>query len=370
MDKILFIDRDGVLLTEPQDEQVDSIDKVVFPTGMLTSLATIANKLDYKLVMVTNQDGLGTSSYPESDFWPYQELLLRTLSSVGVVFDEILIDRSFARDNSPYRKPNTGLLTKYLTGKYDLEASYVIGDRWSDMQLAANIGCQGLWLHPRQVDKPSTWRSAIAGTYTSWESVLSYLMSTDRKQKAIRSTSETAIEASINLDGSGLSDISTGLPFFDHMLTQIARHGGLDLYIQCKGDLSVDEHHTIEDVAITLGQLCIKAVGPKAGMQRYGFALPMDDCTAQCLLDFGGRPWLEWQAEFAREKVGDMPTEMFSHFFKSFADNAKCNLAIKATGSNEHHKIESIFKAFAKALKMSITRTANDYSIPSTKGIL
>ena len=370
MDKVLFIDRDGILLTEPQDEQVDSLEKVVFPNGMLTAMATIASKLDYKLVMVTNQDGLGTDSYPEEDFWPYHELLLRTLRSVGVTFDEVLIDRSFAKENSPYRKPNTGLLTKYLAGSYDLEQSYVIGDRWSDMQLAANLGCKGLWLHPRKVDKPGTWREAVVGTYDTWSSLLTDLMTADRKQKAVRSTSETSIEAAINLDGTGLSDIDTGLPFFDHMLTQIAKHGGVDLYINCKGDLAVDEHHTIEDVAITLGQLCRKAVGSKAGMQRYGFALPMDDCTAQCLLDFGGRPWLLWEAEFLREKVGDMPTEMFYHFFKSFADNAQCNIAIKATGDNEHHKIESIFKVFAKALRASVSRTANDYSIPSTKGIL
>jgi len=370
MDKVLFIDRDGILLTEPADEQVDQLDKVIFPKGMLTAMATIASKLSYRLVMVTNQDGLGTDSYPESDFWPYHELLLRTLASVGVVFDEVLIDRSFAADNSPYRKPNTGMLTKYLEGKYDLANSFVIGDRWSDMQLAANMECKGLWLHPRETEREGTWKSAIAGTFSSWDQLLTYLMQVDRKAICHRSTSETSIRAALNLDGEGMSSISTGLPFFDHMLTQIAKHGGVDLFIESKGDLEVDEHHTIEDVGLTLGSLFQKALGSKAGISRYGFALPMDDCTAHCLLDFGGRSWLQWEATFEREKVGELPTEMFSHFFKSFADAAQCNLAITAKGDNEHHKIESIFKAFARAIKAAVSRTSNDYSIPSTKGVL
>lgn len=370
MDKILFIDRDGVLLHEPADEQIDSLAKVKFPKGMLTAMSTIASTLDYKLVMVTNQDGLGTDSYPESDFWPYQELLLQTLTSVGVEFAEICIDRSFAKDNSPYRKPQTGMLTKYLSGKYDLPNSYVIGDRWSDMQLAANLGCKGIWITAAKLNYDSPDSNAVALKTDNWNAILDHLLKADRKTKNIRSTSETKIEASINLDGTGLSEINTGIAFFDHMLTQIAKHASLDLFLTCQGDLEVDEHHTIEDVAITLGELFSKALAKKAGIKRYGYALPMDDCTAQVLLDFGGRPWLEWSAEFQRESVGKMPTEMFYHFFKSFADHAKCNLNIQATGDNEHHKIEAIFKAFAKSIGMAKTRSATDISVPSTKGSL
>jgi len=335
MKKVLFIDRDGVLMHEPANEQVDAIEKVVFPNGMFSRLAEIASKLDYELVMVTNQDGLGTESYPETDFWPYHELLLRSLRGEDVVFSEILIDRSFVADNSPYRKPNTGLLTKYLEGDYDLANSFVIGDRWSDMQLAANLGSQGIWIHPRETDKEGEWRNAIAFKARSWAEVHKYLFTIDRKARALRSTSETATDARINLDGAGTAEISTGLHFLDHMLDQIAKHGSF---------------------------------GKKAGITRYGYALPMDDCEAQVLLDFGGRPWIEWDVDFKREKIGDVPTEMFYHFFKSFSDHTLCNLNIKASGTNEHHKIEAIFKAFARAIKMAKARDTNDTSIPSTKG--
>jgi len=370
MKKVLFIDRDGILMSEPADEQVDSLDKVIFPKGMFMYLGEIARKLDFVLVMVTNQDGLGTESYPESNFWPYHELLLRSLEGEGVVFDEICIDRSFAKDNSPYRKPNTGLLTKYMQGAYDIENSYVIGDRWSDMQLASNLGCKGIWLHPRDTDKPGNWKESIVLKSNSWSDVFQFLMKADRKAKSIRNTNETKINAGLNLDGSGLAEIATGLSFFDHMLDQIARHGSLDLFISTKGDLEVDEHHTIEDTAIVLGKLFYQSLGKKAGITRYGYALPMDDCEAQVLIDFGGRPWIEWDVDFKREMIGDVPSEMWFHFFKSFSDEAKCNLNIRAKGNNEHHKIESIFKAFAKSIKLAKSRSESDFSIPSTKGSL
>lgn len=370
MKKVLFIDRDGVLISEPADEQIDALEKVQFPVGMIIYLSEIASKMDYELVMVTNQDGLGTDSYPESTFWPFQELLLHTLESVGVRFKEILIDRSFAADNSPYRKPNIGLVKKYISSEYDLANSFVIGDRWSDMQLAANLGCKGIWIHPRETDREGIWRRSIVKTASSWKAVFDFLIKVDRKSKADRSTSETKVNAALNMDGTGVSEIDTGIAFYDHMLTQIAKHGKVDLFVKCDGDLEVDEHHTIEDVAIVMGELFAEALGTKAGIKRYGYALPMDDCTAQVLIDFGGRPWLVWDAEFKREKVGEMPTEMFFHFFKSFADHAKCNLNIKATGDNEHHKIEAIFKAFAKSILMAKERSATDTSIPSTKGVL
>ena len=370
MKKVLFIDRDGILLEEPADEQVDSMDKVKFPRGMFSALSKIVQTLDYEVVMVTNQDGLGTESYPETDFWPYQELLIRSLAGEGIEFDEICIDRSFARDNSKYRKPETGLLTKYMNGKYDLENSYVIGDRWSDMQLATNLGCNGIWLYPRENNKEGAWRDSIVLRSDNWAEVCDYLFKVDRKAKSIRNTSETKINARINLDGSGIGVIKTGLSFFDHMLDQIARHGSIDLFIDVKGDLEVDEHHTIEDTAIALGEIFNKALVKKAGITRYGYAIPMDDCKAQVLLDFGGRAWLVWDVKFEREMIGDVPTEMWYHFFKSFCDHAKCNLNISADGDNEHHKIEAIFKAFAKAIKMAKSRNENDFSIPSTKGTL
>ena len=370
MKKVLFIDRDGILMEEPGDEQIDRLDKVRFLPGMFKYLGEIAQKLDYVLVMITNQDGLGTKIYPEESFWPIHELLLRSLKGEGVVFDEIFIDRSFAVDNSPYRKPNTGLLTKYMEGDFDMENSYVIGDRWSDMQLAANLNCNGIWLNKRETDKPGNWREAIVKDAKNWKEVFEFLYKKDRKTKSLRVTSETNIKGAINLDGEGIAEIETGLKFLDHMLNQISKHGSVDLFLEAKGDLDVDEHHTCEDVAIVLGQLVYETLGKKAGITRYGFALPMDDCKATVMLDFGGRSWLEWDAEFKRERVGDLPTEMFYHFFKSFAEHAKCNLNIKAEGDNEHHKIEAIFKSFAKALKMAKTRSTSDFSIPSTKGTL
>ncbi|MEM9545894.1 MAG: bifunctional histidinol-phosphatase/imidazoleglycerol-phosphate dehydratase HisB [Bacteroidota bacterium] len=370
MKKVLFIDRDGILIEEPDDEQIDDLSKVRFLPGMFTYLGEIAKKLDFHLVMITNQDGLGTASFPEENFWPYHELLLRSLRGEGIVFNEIFIDRSFAHENSPYRKPNTGLLTNYIEGDFDLENSFVIGDRWSDMQLAANLGAKGIWLNRRETERPGNWKEAIIAKPNNWKEVFNFLMTLDRKAKSHRTTSETKIKATLNLDGQGVVEVKTGLKFLDHMLEQIARHGEIDLFVEANGDLEVDEHHTCEDVAIVLGGLFKKALGKKAGIQRYGFALPMDDCRSQVLLDFGGRSWLEWEADFKRERIGDVPTELFYHFFKSFSDHANCNLNIQASGENEHHKIESIFKAFAKALKMAKTRNPFDYSIPSTKGKL
>ena len=357
-------------MREPANEQIDDLSKVEFLPGLFTYLGEIVRKLDYHLVMVTNQDGLGSNSYPESNFWPYQELLIRSLKGEGIVFDEICIDRSFASEQSPYRKPSTGSLTKYIEGDYDLENSFVIGDRWSDMQLASNLKSKGIWLNKKESDKQGNWRDVIVCEPKNWKEVFDFLITIDRKAQSIRVTSETHIDASINLDGQGISKIHTGLKFLDHMLNQLSRHGGVDLFITVDGDLEVDEHHTCEDVAIVLGQLFNEALGKKAGITRYGYALPMDDCQAQVLLDFGGRSWLEWDASFNREKIGDVPTEMFYHFFKSFAEHAKCNLIVQANGVNEHHKIEAIFKAFAKSIKMAKERHEFDYSIPSTKGSL
>lgn len=370
--KILFIDRDGILLKEPSDQQVDQVDKVEFPPQMLNALSKIAKTTKFKLVMVTNQDGLGTDSYPESDFWPIQELLLRTLKSVGVEFDEIHIDRSFPKDNSPYRKPGTAMLSKYQDGSYDLASSFVIGDRWSDMELAFNLGCKGIRYNGFDELAPEKEfvQSTLALDTDSWNEIESFLLDQNRTSTISRLTSETKIEVSVNLDGSSKAKINTGLAFFDHMLDQIARHSGIDLDINTQGDLHIDEHHTMEDTAIALGQCLREAIGVKAGINRYGFALPMDDVRAQVLLDFGGRPWIEWDVRFKREMIGDCPTEMFYHFFKSLADQAQVNLNIIAKGKNEHHKIEAIFKAFAKALKMAITRQKNDYSLPTTKGML
>lgn len=370
MKKVLFIDRDGILLVEPEDEKVDALAKVSFLPGLFTNLGHIARNLDYHLVMITNQDGLGTESFPENKFWPYHNLLMNTLRGEGIEFDDVFIDRSFVHDPSPNRKPNTGFLTKFIQGDYDMENSFVIGDRWSDMQLAINLNCRGIWLNKRVVDRPGEWRDAIALDAPSWNDVYTYLMALDRKARATRMTSETQIEAAMNLDGKGLCEIDTGLKFLDHMLEQIARHGSIDLVIKAKGDLEVDEHHTCEDVAIVLGDLLRKTLGKKAGIDRYGFVLPMDDCLARVAIDFGGRSWLEWDVRFDREYIGDVPCEMFYHFFKSLSDNARCNLNIRAEGSNEHHKIESIFKAFAKSVLRAKRRNANDFSVPSTKGSL
>jgi imidazoleglycerol-phosphate dehydratase/histidinol-phosphatase len=369
MKKILFIDRDGVIIKEPADYQIDSIEKLEFLPGIFKYLGEIASKLDYIFVMVTNQDGLGTDSFPEKDFWPVQELIIRSLQNESIVFDQVCIDRSFAHENSPYRKPGTAMLTKYMSGQYDLENSYVIGDRASDILLAQNLGSKSILLKSElhQVDLSSVNPTNIV---KSWKDIYSSLISTDRKAKVRRITSETGIEGMINLDGTGISEIDSGLPFFDHMLEQIAKHAQIDLFLNCKGDLHIDEHHTIEDSAIVLGKLFAEALGKKAGIQRYGFALPMDESQAQVLLDFGGRPWIVWDVHFTREKIGDVPTEMFYHFFKSFSDNALCNLNIKAEGNNEHHIIESVFKAFAKAILMAKNRNQAAMDIPSTKGSL
>lgn len=369
MKKILFLDRDGVLIKEPSDYQIDSIDKLEFLPGMFKYLGEIAAKLDYILVMVTNQDGLGTDSFPEKNFWPIQELIIRNLKNEGIIFDQVCIDRSFDHENSPYRKPGTAMLTKYMSSLYDLENSYVIGDRATDILLAHNLGSRSILLKSdlHSIDVTSVKPTHIA---RSWKDIYHLLVAEDRKAKVNRKTNETHITGSIHLEGSGISQINTGLAFFDHMLEQIAKHAQIDLFLTCKGDLHIDEHHTIEDTAIVLGQLFAEALGKKAGIQRYGFSLPMDDAQAHVLLDFGGRPWIVWDVVFKREKIGDVPTEMFYHFFKSFSDHALCNLNIKAEGSNEHHIIESIFKAFAKAILMAKTRNHEAMDIPSTKGSL
>ncbi len=362
MKKVLFIDRDGTLIIEPADEQVDSLEKLEFYPRVFQYLSRIANELEYELVMVTNQDGLGTDAFPEETFWPVQNKIIRAFENEGVVFDDILIDRSFPEDNAPTRKPRTGLLTHYLKGNYDLANSFVVGDRETDVQLAENMHCKAIFLS----DEPHP--KAVVST-TDWGEIYRFLKAEPRKGTATRKTSETDIRVEVNLDGTGKSCISTGLGFFDHMLEQIARHGNIDLNIEVEGDLHVDEHHTIEDTAIALGEAFSRALGKKKGIERYGFLLPMDDCLAQAAIDFGGRPWLVWNVDFKREKIGDVPTEMFYHFFKSFADNAKCNLNIEAEGENEHHKIEAVFKAFAKAVKMAVKRNGNT-GIPSTKGTL
>jgi imidazoleglycerol-phosphate dehydratase/histidinol-phosphatase len=338
------------------------LEKLTFYPGVFQQLARIVQETDYELVMVTNQDGLGTSSFPEETFWPAQNKIIEAFKNEGIEFSEILIDRSFPEENLPTRKPGTALLTHYIKGNYDLGNSFVIGDRLTDLQLAKNLGCKSIYLSNDKNEE------AILTT-TSWKDIYTFLTQQPRIANVIRNTSETKIQVNINLDGTGKSNISTGLGFFDHMLEQIARHGHIDLNIQVKGDLQIDEHHTIEDVAITLGDSFLQALGSKKAIERYGFLLPMDDCLAQVAIDFGGRPWLVWETTFKREKIGEMPTEMFMHFFKSFSDAAKCNLNIKAEGDNEHHKIESIFKAFAKAIKMAKTKN-NNYSIPSTKGSL
>lgn len=363
MKKVLFIDRDGTLVVEPPtDFQVDSLDKLEFVPGVFYNLCKVVKELDYTLVIVTNQDGLGTSSFPEEDFWPAQNKIIQAFANEGIMFHEVLIDKSFPEEGLPTRKPGTALLTNYLNGSYDLANSYVIGDRSSDVVLAKNMGAKSIYLGPAGV----TDADFVAN---NWEDIYGFLKARPRTATVSRKTNETEIAVSVNLDGSGKSSIATGLGFFNHMLEQIARHANINLRVYVKGDLEIDEHHTIEDTAIALGEAFLKALGSKKSIERYGFLLPMDDCLAQVAIDFGGRPWLVWKAKFKREKVGEMPTEMFMHFFKSFSDSAKCNLNIKAKGDNEHHKIESIFKAFAKAIKMAVQQTGS-YSIPSTKGIL
>jgi imidazoleglycerol-phosphate dehydratase/histidinol-phosphatase len=363
MKKVLFIDRDGTLVIEPPiDYQLDSLEKLEFYPGVFSALSKIARELDFELVMVTNQDGLGTASFPEETFWPAQNKIIQAFENEGVKFTSVLIDKSFPEENAPTRKPRTGLLNTYIYGNYDLPNSYVIGDRETDIELAKNLGAQGIFIG-------ENCNRTTALTTSNWADIYSFLKSKPRVATRVRKTNETDIKVELNLDGSGKSSIATGIGFFDHMLEQIAKHGAMDLTVQVKGDLEIDEHHTIEDVAITLGETLLEALGSKKGIERYGFLLPMDDCLSQVAIDFGGRPWLVWDANFKREMIGEMPTEMFMHFFKSFSDGARCNLNIKAEGENEHHKIESIFKGFAKAIKMAVKGT-NDYSIPSTKGSL
>ncbi len=363
MKKVLFIDRDGTIIEEPEDEQIDSFEKLRFLPGAITNLARIARETDFLMVMVTNQDGLGTASHPEKNFWPPHNKMLQILEDEGVRFHEILIDPTRPEDNAPTRKPGIAMLTHYIKGDYDLANSFVLGDRASDVQLAENLGCQAIFLNEEEIDD-----RAVLATI-DWNAIYRFLKDGFRQSTVNRKTSETEIEVHVNLDGSGNSDISTGLGFFDHMLEQLSRHGGIDLNVSVRGDLEIDEHHTIEDTALVLGEAIKKALGSKKGIMRYGFALPMDDCLAQVAIDFGGRPWLVWEADFKREKIGEMPTEMFSHFFKSFSDTSGCNLNVKAEGTNEHHKIEAIFKAWSKAIKMAI-KESGDFTIPSTKGSL
>ncbi len=369
MKKVLFIDRDGTLIFEPEDYQIDSFAKLKFLPQVFMYLGKIANELDYELVMVTNQDGLGTDSNTEEKFFPVHNFILQTLESEGINFSEILIDRTFEKDNAPTRKPNTGLLTKYFEDEYDLKKSFVIGDRLSDMKLAANLNAKAIFIKNEYFNLVEN-AEKIDLVAESWKEIYEFLKLPPRKVIHPRTTKETDILVELNLDGDGNSEISTGISFFDHMLEQISRHGSIDLKIDAKGDLHIDEHHTIEDVAITLGEAFNLALQDKRGMERYGFCLPMDDCLAQVAVDFGGRNWCEWNADFKREMIGKMPTEMFFHFFKSFSDKAQCNLNIKAEGSIEHHKIEAIFKAFAKAVKMAVGRDILSDNLPSTKGSL
>lgn len=378
MKKVLFIDRDGTIVLEPENYQLDALEKVEFYPKAFQYLAKIANELDYELAMVTNQDGLGTDSFPEDTFWPTQNFILKAFENEGVLFDEIFIDRSFPEDNAPTRKPRTGMLTKYLNNpEYDLANSFVLGDRLTDVELAKNLGAKAIFINDNDgigSNEISSKREELDETIIlqtmSWKAIYEFLKLEARSASITRKTNETDIFIDLNLDGTGKSKIETGIAFFDHMLDQISRHGQMDLEILVKGDLEVDEHHTIEDTAIALGEVFAKALGNKLGIERYGFCLPMDDCLAQVAIDFGGRNWLVWETEFKREMVGKMPTEMFYHFFKSFSDGAKANINIKAEGTNEHHKIEAIFKAFAKAIKVAVKRDTEKMILPSTKGML
>ena len=377
MKKVLFIDRDGTLIKEPEDYQIDAFEKLEFYPDVFYYLKKIVDELDFELVMVTNQDGLGTASFPENTFWPVHNFMVQCFENEGVVFKNQYIDRTFAKDNAPTRKPRTGLLTSYFNENYDLTNSFVIGDRLTDIELAKNLNSKGILISDgRNLDTTelsvsnSELSSFIALETNQWRMIYEFLKLESRTGKISRKTNETDIEISLNLDGTGQSNIDTGIAFFDHMLDQIARHGQMDLDIKVNGDLEVDEHHTIEDTAIALGELFNQTLGNKLGIERYGFCLPMDDCLAQVAIDFGGRNWLVWDADFKREYIGKMPTEMFMHFFKSFTDGAKCNLNIKAEGTNEHHKIEAIFKAFAKSIKIAVNRDPNKMILPSTKGML
>jgi len=378
MKKVLFIDRDGTIVLEPENYQLDSLEKLEFYPQSFQYLAKIANELDYELAMVTNQDGLGTDSFPEDTFWPTQNFILKAFENEGVLFDEIFVDRSFPEDNAPTRKPRTGMLIKYIDNpEYDLANSFVLGDRLTDVELAKNLGAKAIFMNMTDgigSNEISSKREVLDDTIilqtTDWKRIYEFLKLEARSASITRKTNETDIFIDLNLDGTGKSKIETGIAFFDHMLDQIARHGQMDLGVLVKGDLEVDEHHTIEDTAIALGEVFAKALGNKLGIERYGFCLPMDDCLAQVAIDFGGRNWLVWEAEFKREMVGKMPTEMFYHFFKSFSDGAKANINIKAEGTNEHHKIEAIFKAFAKAIKVAVKRDTEKMILPSTKGML
>ncbi|WP_158210590.1 bifunctional histidinol-phosphatase/imidazoleglycerol-phosphate dehydratase HisB [Myroides phaeus] len=360
--KVLFIDRDGTIINEPADFQIDSLEKLEFLPQVITNLARIAKELDYELVMVSNQDGLGTASFPTETFWPAQNKMLAVLQGEGINFVDIYIDESFEQENKPTRKPGIGMLGKYVYGNYDLANSFVIGDRLTDVQLAKNLGAQAILI---QEDN----NTEAALTTMSWNDIYQFLKAKPRTATVVRTTKETDIKVQVNLDSNKESQFDTGLPFFDHMLEQISKHGEVGLQVKVKGDLQIDEHHTMEDTALALGEAFKQALGNKKGIERYGFLLPMDDCLAQVAIDFGGRPWIVWDVAFTREKIGDVPTEMFYHFFKSFSDAAQCNLNIKCEGTNEHHKIEAVFKAFAKAIKQAVSRT-NNYEIPSTKGIL
>ena len=375
--KVLFIDRDGTIIQEPPGYQVDAFEKVTFYPKAFTYLSKIAQELDYKLVMITNQDGLGTDIFPEDTFWPVHNFILKSFENEGVVFDDVFIDKTFPEDNADTRKPGTGMLTEFFSESYDLENSFVLGDRITDIELAKNLGAQGIFISDHTdlgADEITTEREElekfIALETTDWQKIYEFLKLKERTASISRKTNETDIEIELNLDGTGESDIKTGLAFFDHMLDQLARHGAMDLKIHVDGDLEVDEHHTIEDTAIALGEVFSKALSNKLGIERYGFCLPMDDCLAQVAIDFGGRNWLVWEADFKREKIGEMPTEMFYHFFKSFTDGARANLNIRAEGTNEHHKIEAIFKAFAKAIKVAVKRDPDKMVLPSTKGML
>ena len=376
MKKILFIDRDGTLVNEPKDYQLDSFEKLSFYPKVFNYLSKIYNELDYKLIVVTNQDGLGTDSFPYKNFTPVNDFIIKSFENEGVVFDNICIDNSFPDDNSANRKPSTGMIKKYLNNKdYDIDNSFVIGDRLTDMELAKNISCSGIFIDNdadlgKSEVKDVDLDNVIKLKTKSWEEIYTFLKKQNRTSNIHRVTGETNVFIELNLDGSGNSDINTGISFFDHMLDQLAKHSGVDLIIDTKGDLNVDEHHTIEDTGITLGKAFFEALGKKIGIERYGFCLPMDDCLAQVSIDFGGRNWIEWDVEFKREMIGKMPTEMFFHFFKSFSDSAKANINIKADGLNEHHKIESIFKAFAKSIKGAIKRDKDKMILPSTKGEL
>jgi imidazoleglycerol-phosphate dehydratase/histidinol-phosphatase len=379
MKRVLFIDRDGTLIHEaPPTYQLDSFDKLTFYPGMFEYMGRIAREFDYELVIVTNQDGLGTEAFPEDTFWPLHNLVMKSLEGEGIRFSATYIDRSFPKDNAPTRKPGTGMLTQYINNPaYDLENSYVIGDRITDVQLAKNLGCKAIWLNndaslgaAEISDQVAALRPVIALETTQWSTIYEYLRLGLRRVVHERNTNETQIRIELNVDGSGKAQIITGLGFFDHMLDQIARHGKMDLTVRANGDLHIDEHHTIEDTGIALGEAFAKALADKRGMERYGFALPMDEADAKVLIDFGGRNWIVWNAEFKRERIGEMPTEMFFHFFKSFSDAAKCNLHIECHGDNEHHKIEAIFKAFAKAIRMAVKRDPLSNYLPSTKGVL